>query len=153
MSNDPNSTSLSTRLAVLTGVLIAIAGLLEAMNLVGKNVVPVTCLLYASFSWCPNGNSPDLKTILVGKYQVVLGPGGGCNGGPPNSRPKQLAFIDNKHGTLIATNECGHTSPLEVVDNQHGVWWGQSIDFKVDGRNVTITERRSGGNSWEKIKQ
>ena len=99
-------------------------------------------------------SSPDIKTALVGKYQVVLGPGGGCGGGAPNSRPKQPAFIDNNNGSLIATNECGNTSPVEVVDGRHGVWWNQIIDFIVDDRNITITitERRSGGNSWEKIK-
>lgn len=152
MPNDPKSNRLAGRIAVLTGVLLAVAGLLEAINLVSNRAVSVTCLFHTSFSWCQQGSSPDVKTALVGKYQVVLGPGGGCNGGAPNSRPKLPAFIDNNNGSLTATNECRNTSPVEVIDSRQGVWWNQPIDFIVDGRNITITERRSGGNSWEKIK-
>jgi hypothetical protein len=130
-------------------VLLAVAGLLDAINVVGNRAVSLTCLFHTSFFWC---SSPDIKTQLVGKYQVVLGPGGGCNGGPPNSRPKQPAFIDNNNGSLIATNECRDRSPVDVLDSRHGTWWSQPIDFIVDGRNITITEHRNGGNSWEKIK-
>jgi hypothetical protein len=130
-------------------VLLGVAGLLDAINVVGNRAASLTCLFHISFPWCPD--IKPIKTALVGKYQVVLGPGGGCNGGPPNSNPGPLASIDNKNGSLIATNECGKTSPLNVVDSHHGFWWGQPIDFIVNEGSITITEHRSGPNSWVKI--
>ena len=44
---------------------------------------------------------------LVGSYQVILGPRGGCNGGVPNSYPKQLARIVSDGNSLTGYNECG----------------------------------------------
>jgi hypothetical protein len=97
---------------------------------------------------------PDVPQVLEGSYQVRLGPGGGCNGGPPNSFPQTLAkiTIDNV-GAVWATNECAQTSRLSVVDNGHGYWWGQPISFDLRNGGVTISEDRRGGNSWQKVQR
>jgi hypothetical protein len=129
------------RIAIWTTVILGLAGLADAINSFANHVEPLVCRFQISFfsSLCPQ----DIKTVLVGKYQVVLGPGGGCNGGPPNSRPTQPAFIDDDRGAFTATNECGNKSAMDVIDNRHGTWWGQTIDFKVNGRDVVITERKA----------
>lgn len=97
---------------------------------------------------------PEVPQVLVGNYQVRLGPGGGCNGGPANSFPRNLAkiTIDNA-GAVFATNECNDTSRLSVVDNGHGYWWGQPISFDLSNGGVTISEDRPKGNSWQKVQR
>jgi hypothetical protein len=97
---------------------------------------------------------PDFPQVLVGNYQVRLGPGGGCNGGAPNSFPPTLATItiDNA-GAVFATNECGQTSRLSVADNGHGFWWGEPISFDLRNGGVLISEERQNGNSWQKVQR
>jgi hypothetical protein len=102
----------------------------------------------------PPPSPPDVPQVFVGNYQVRLGPGGGCNGGAPNSFPQTLAkiTIDNA-GAVFATNECNQTSRLSVVDNGHGYWWGQPISFDLRDGGVTISEDRRNGNSWQKVQR
>lgn len=97
---------------------------------------------------------PDVPQVLVGNYQVRLGPGGGCGGGGPNTFPQTLAkiTIDNT-AAVLATNECNQTSRLSVVDSGHGYWWGQPISFDLRNGGVTISEDRRNGNSWQKVQR
>lgn len=97
---------------------------------------------------------PDIHQVLLGNYQVRLGPGGGCNGGPANSFPANLAKVTkDTSGALVATNECGDASRLSVVDDGHGFWWRQPISFDLRNGGVTISEDRQNGNSWQKVQR
>jgi hypothetical protein len=94
----------------------------------------------------------NISNLLIGQYQVHLGPNGGCNGGKPNTNPATPARIDDNEG-LTATNECGQTSSIRIVDDTHGYWWQQPITFHIANGAVTITEDAKGGNYWDKFKQ
>lgn len=150
---DQKPRGLAAKLAILTTVLLAVAGLLKAAEVVIEASKPLICAVHTSFSGCPLASIPqDIRTALVGKYRVELGPGGGCGGaGTANSVPPERASIqlNNNDGTLTAINECQNKSPLVVFDRHRGQWFGgQGIVFVADGRNATIVEQRNGGNSW-----
>lgn len=102
----------------------------------------------------PPPTPPDIPKVFVGDYQVRLGPGGGCNGGAPNSFPTNLAKITmDGAGAVFATNECGNVSRLSIVDDIHGFWWSQPISFDFRDGGVTISEDRPNGNSWQKVRR
>lgn len=96
-------------------------------------------------------DSNRIATNLVGKYQVILGPGGGCNGGKPNTYPDKPAKIKSDGSSLTAYNECDDPSPVKVVDDQIIYMYGQKDKLEIKGASVTITETRDNGNAWQKI--
>lgn len=92
----------------------------------------------------------DIKRQLVGNYQVVLGPLGGCGDGKPNQRPAQLARIWADAGNLRGLNECGE--PTSVTVNSMS-------EISIFGKRA-ILERTSDGllriisddkNQWWKV--
>jgi hypothetical protein len=96
--------------------------------------------------------SPDLKSKLVGSYQVKLGKNGGCNGGKPYTFPKELAKIYTDSSDLIAQNECGDRTPIRVSG------WGDTIYFYGESARITqaapnlpVTITDDYQNVWEKL--
>ncbi|WP_136623749.1 hypothetical protein [Bradyrhizobium centrolobii] len=96
--------------------------------------------------------SPDLKSKLIGSYQVKLGKNGGCNGGKPYTFPRELAKIYTDGSNLIAQNECGQSSPIQVSG------WGDTIYFYGESARVTqaapnlpVTITDDAQNVWEKL--
>jgi hypothetical protein len=93
----------------------------------------------------------DPRQIVVGYYQVQLGPRGGCNGGRPNSAPSNPARIyAASDGRLLATNECGNPTAVNIVDNQNMYFFNEHARLDINGSSVTI--QADDGNSWLKIR-
>jgi hypothetical protein len=98
-------------------------------------------------------DNTTIRGELVGSYQVILGPGGGCNGGKPKTYPDTRARIETDGYNLTAYNECDQPSPLKILDKHNIYMYGQHDSLNIDGSSITITETRLGGNSWQKIRQ
>jgi hypothetical protein len=87
---------------------------------------------------------------LVGSYQVILGPRGGCNGGVPNSYPRQLARIVSDGNSLIAYNECGSTTTISIADEHTIYFFGERGELDFGNGGVLI--KADDGNSWQKVR-
>lgn len=97
---------------------------------------------------------PDVASKLVGKYQVHLGPKGGCNSGPANSYPTNLAEISTNGSDLSATNECGTSSPWVRIsaDGKTLFFFGESAQLRFTGGDGVEIDA-DDGNSWQKVKK
>ena len=102
------SQGVAGKLGVLTAIILALTELGHAIRPAIPSVSKYACKVSSDLPWCFSAKN------LVGDYQVVLGKGGGCNGGAGNSRPSQLARIEFRD-KLIATNECGMTSEVRIT--------------------------------------
>lgn len=91
----------------------------------------------------------DIAQQLIGRYQVVLGPKGGCNGGAPYSYPNNPARITSDGVNLIAFNECGARTLVQI----HPA--GRQIFFYNERADLDLSNglliRAEDGNSWLKI--
>jgi hypothetical protein len=99
----------------------------------------------------------DKKVRLVGYYEVILGPQGGCalqrNGPaqPPNSMSPNLARIEPLgDGRLLAFNECGFEATTTYAGpNDTKMYGDKYVRFDFRGDTVTITH--PGENRWVKV--
>ena len=87
---------------------------------------------------------------LVGYYQVILGPKGGCNGGVPNSYPRQLARIVSDGNSFTAYNECADTTIVSIADNKTIYFFGEPAEVSYNGDSVFI--KADDGNAWQKVR-
>jgi hypothetical protein len=103
--------------------------------------------------WRPLGGEPvpvDMRTQLIGEYQVQLGPRGGCGGGKPFSHPTTLATITSGNSGLIARNECGDVSPVNISEDRKTIfWYGESARLDTSGSTLSTTD--DAGNTWVKV--
>lgn len=124
--------------------------------LIGRYAFGIAVILgliaVVSIIWVRQGfePSPDLKTKLIGTYQVKLGRNGGCNGGPPFTKPNNPAQIYSDGATLTAKNECGQTSAIRVSGYPNTIYWyGESARVATNLPALTITDDFE--NVWEKL--
>lgn len=91
----------------------------------------------------------DIKRELVGQYQVVLGPRGGCNGGGANTRPGNLARIErDTAGGLRALNECGNPTPVTVNSATELSFYNERARIdRSDGLKLLADDQ----NQWWKV--
>jgi hypothetical protein len=92
----------------------------------------------------PEPPTPEsIRNKLIGEYQVILGPKGGCNGGAPNSRPAAPARITYDGRDPIATNECGDGSRIRIsIDGKTIYFYGESAKVDINGEKVVLTDDR-----------
>jgi hypothetical protein len=80
----------------------------------------LTLMFKALISQGDDGKSTGDR--LVGSYQVILGPKGGCNGGPPNSYPRPLA-----------ASERAFSSSSESIEMERFLLpWAVNLHWMVD---------------------
>ena len=96
------------------------------------------------------GSNDTASEKLVGYYQVLLGPRGGCNGGVPNSYPRQLARIVSDGNSLTAYNECGMTTTVSIADDKTIYFFGERGEVSYNGDSVLI--KADDGNAWQKVR-
>ncbi|MBX9945580.1 MAG: hypothetical protein K2Y40_15965 [Reyranella sp.] len=80
----------------------------------------------------------QIESKIVGAYQVLLGPEGGCNKGKPYSAPQRKAKIERDKSGFKATNECGEPSRLNVVSNGTITLYEKSARVEIVGDSVKI---------------
>jgi hypothetical protein len=98
----------------------------------------------------PKPPGPDMRAKLIGSYQVILGPNGGCNGGRPGTYPSNPARIMSDGSNLTAYNECGNSTTVNISgDNKTIYFYGESAQLDFTGPTLTI--RDQAGNTWQKI--
>lgn len=97
----------------------------------------------------------DVTLRLIGTYQVILGPRGGCNGGKPHSYPGHTASISSDGTNITAYNECGTATSVRVApDKQTIYFYGEhaALDFSAaDPKGVGLVIKADDGNSWQKV--
>jgi hypothetical protein len=137
-------------------VLAQISARLKRDALIGRYALGIAVILgliaIISIIWSLHGFDPppDLKTKLIGSYQVKLGKNGGCNGGPAFTKPNTPAQIYNDGPTLMAKNECGQTTSIRVSGYPNTIYWfGESARVATNLPALTITDDYE--NVWEKL--
>jgi len=129
------------RNVIVAVTLVIVAIILAIVALVWRPGIPVP---------------PDISNKLVGKYQVHLGPNGGCKGktekGAPNTYPSTLAEIKLDGSDLTAVNECGEQSKGVRIsaDGKKLFWWNESAELVFTGTDEVSIDGESG-NSWQKV--
>lgn len=129
-----------SRMAVLMGSVAVVASLVALGIALYSQLFPTPRILSRSL----------IEEKLLGEYQVVLGPNGGCKGGPRNTKPAKKATIKRTpDGKLEATNECDDKT---IITLRYGTadLWGTTAFYEITGDDVTFID--AFGNSWVKLK-
>jgi hypothetical protein len=98
----------------------------------------------------PPPSAENIGNKLIGSYQVILGPRGGCGGGKPNSFPNAPAKIISDGHNLTAYNECGGATSVRIGDERTIYFYGEHAELEISGDSVII--KADDGNSWRKIR-
>jgi hypothetical protein len=97
----------------------------------------------------------DVTLRLIGTYQVMLGPRGGCNGGKAGSYPSRTATISSDGTNITAYNECGTPTSVRIAPDKQAIYFfGEhaALDFSAaNPRGVGLVIKADDGNSWQKV--
>jgi hypothetical protein len=102
----------------------------------------------------PASRNVTPEEALVGSYQVILGPKGGCGGGQPFSRPDRPAHIFRNQNALFAENECGERSRINILNASDIIvfypdGFNEHVRISIAGSAVTLSA--DDGNTWKKL--